>query len=992
MSALQSIQQIQAVIDQIRITIMSDRYEETPELRGVAEDYAEICKGLNIRLGRCGEYLRQGLRGEAIEEAEAEPKLLDAVAIIESLTEDELQSWYDLAEYLDLPTSERLLDDIAITLDEAYSEQEPLQKLLGLHRKLALQRAPLAKRLSILRLITEQDPNTEFWEEDTVSYETSRLSQISTEIKQLRNSPSIEKIQQLINEIWDNHWSVKIPKKMLTAIASLDDNATRAQAINELKDAEIILREAFSEMNFSKAEPAYEQWHNNLAAAELKSDDPLALEAIAALSWCEQELSQRESNVTWDRLIARIESLLAEDNVPLEKLLQVSEEVNRLERPLPPAIGTRLGTRILGMRAQKKRLRILVGIAATVVTVSIVGLISMVVINANESSFRMDIIARINSFLQNTEIDEAEILVKKFENRWADKQAWIDTETQVLNLREKLEERKTRVLSLFKEAEAVPDNQQEQLEKVLKKTTEVAQMEPKDKGLIAFVETESRNIRSSRGIRIRQKEKELIDRISAQSDQLNELKQELMTLNIDELKKRSSRISQALVVLEEGAKGYSPTIKEEVQLLLTRVGDLDSKALLNKLRLDSKSSLSEKSRISFSSGSQQVAAYEKALNQHLKYSTGLPIHSKLKESLNEVTTWKSIEHFGKDFSSQSSELFPMFTGRISDQLIITNKFNQSYAHSPLISVVQKYDKVLKILESRYEKSNGVIARTKKLIVDDIAMKNLYVVKVKGIDWPFYMSRLEALEEKQKVIEFDSWRQDKRPVTMRFSTAKIAKKIPERAPQYNLMKQFDKQLKELSATNWESAFASMAEQVILAKQVDPILRMRLLMILQLHAKEGSLILNEHQRFITFVNDLSEKSQQVNLLAQWPDPEDEDVQKRRTLAEAYLKGLETVDFKKTWSPPVTIYDELAKKFSSKYDAIGLMSYDEEQQPILDLDIPENGNWRLLIAMPGKTKDDQFSFIQIGYADAGKATFSDSSTGIHFLPGRLVFAIAD
>lgn len=991
MASLQSIQQIQAIVDQVRITIMGDRYEETPEMRSLAEDFAEVCKGLNARMGRCGEYLRQGLRGEALEEAETEPKLLDVVAIVESLTEEELQGWLDLTEYLDLPTAEHLLDHIAIMLDEAYSEQEPLQKLLNTHRKLALQRAPLAKRLQVLRLIAEQDPNTEFWEEDVTAYETTRLNQMSTEIRQLQKSPSVERIHLLKSEIWDQNWSIKIPKKLLAAIVNLDENAIRAAAMDNLTQAEAILREAFSEMNFAKAQPAYDLWQQNFPAAEIAADHPLALDAIAALSWCEQEISQSQTNQEWDHLIARIESQLEKDKTPLEDLLRISDEAARYERPLPPSVGTRLETRIRGLQVQKSRFRILIGTTACVATLTVVGLITLAVMNANEATFRQEIIGRIASLLQKTQIEEAEKLVSRFETRWPDDRLWLDTESQVVQLRETLDKRKAKIMSLLSEAEAVPDNLQKQFDEVLQQATEASLEEPKDQKLVALIETESRSLKGSRGIRIRQKEASLLERISAQGDQLNVLKEELMTLELDELKTRSNRINQALVVLKESAEGYSPTIKEEAELLLTRVRDLDSKALSNMLQQNSKMVLSKSSRIDFSSKSQSVAKYENALNQYLKYSLESPNHIKMKQSLDEISAWKSLEQLNESYSKKSDELFSIFPEKISHQLGVVEQFIKTYPQSPVIESVKKYEGVLKTLKERHEKSTGVIARTEKLVVDDIAMKGLYTVWENGNTRPYYITQLISLEGK-KLVEFEAWRQDRAPKNIRLNVTKLVSRKSERAPQFELTKQYEKQLHQLTAMNWESSFLKMVEHTMQAEKVDPILKMRMLMILQLHAQEGSLALDEHAPFAKFVNELSEASQEVNLLSQWADPKDKDVEQRRSSAQLYLKGLESVDLKKAWVPPVPEFEELTKELKARYRFIGMMGYNEKQQPNLDIDIPESGKWRIVIAKPGKSKDDGFRLTQIGFSNGGKISLSDSSTGVDFLPGRLVIAIAE
>lgn len=152
--------QLQGIIDRIRATINSDCYEDTPEVRALAREYGEACRELNERLRRCSEYLRLGLRAEAIQAAETEPRLLDAVGVLDGLSETERQSWTDICEFLEIHAPEPLLFDAAVLVNDAYDDHDRLGDLLKEHRRLALQRAPLAMRLKVLREIAQ--PGCEF--------------------------------------------------------------------------------------------------------------------------------------------------------------------------------------------------------------------------------------------------------------------------------------------------------------------------------------------------------------------------------------------------------------------------------------------------------------------------------------------------------------------------------------------------------------------------------------------------------------------------------------------------------------------------------------------------------------------------------------------------------------------------------------------------------------------------------------------------------------
>jgi len=64
----------QRVIDEIRFQLQSSDCELTDDLRQLASSYSAACRSVNQRLRRCGEFLRLGLRSEAIQFAEEDSK------------------------------------------------------------------------------------------------------------------------------------------------------------------------------------------------------------------------------------------------------------------------------------------------------------------------------------------------------------------------------------------------------------------------------------------------------------------------------------------------------------------------------------------------------------------------------------------------------------------------------------------------------------------------------------------------------------------------------------------------------------------------------------------------------------------------------------------------------------------------------------------------------------------------------------------------------
>ena len=130
----------QRIVDDLRSSLSCYCAEGDDFLRAAAADYSVACDEVNERLHQCGELLRRGLRSEAIQVANIEPNLLDAVALLDFPERAEMA---EAARSCGLAPPSPLLLDSAAGLNEAYALEEPLAATLQEHRILALARGTL---------------------------------------------------------------------------------------------------------------------------------------------------------------------------------------------------------------------------------------------------------------------------------------------------------------------------------------------------------------------------------------------------------------------------------------------------------------------------------------------------------------------------------------------------------------------------------------------------------------------------------------------------------------------------------------------------------------------------------------------------------------------------------------------------------------------------------------------------------------------------------
>ncbi len=989
-----TIQQIQAMIDRIRMTVTNDRYEETPELRDLSQEFAQLARSLNQRLQLCGELLRQGLRGEAIEEAEAEPNLLDAVGLVTSFSDEEQQAWQDLIEFLELTPVEPILNDAALMLDAAYEEYQPLERLLRSHRRLALQRAPLAQRMVVLRKLFREDQGTEFWESDLRNYENVRINEISEELRKLSKRPVTEQIVPLREELESQDWLIPIPARMLSTLKTLQKRSAIEDARQALHEAEEGLRTAFSEMNFSQARHYYDIWQANWPLAGLSETDPLAIAALPPLSWCEQEIRRESAEQDWNKMVGQVEQALAKDSTPLADLQKLSYEVDRFERPLPTPLANRLKTKISSLTSRANRQRMLIIAGSTVATILIAGLVTTVVLQANEARYRSDVMTRIAGFVEQGNVPKGEELIEQFDERWREHPDWIDAKASVDDLRGRIEDRTLRLDTAIQEAQAVPDANEAKFQQAIQSITAVANEEPVLDSLVSRADRETRNLTSARTLRLQEKETGLFNRLKLQGDKVESLKENLTMLDLDEFNTQVSRTRDALSVINNEAEGMNPQVRDQARLLQTNIDDLIEQMSRHQKQMTLQADLAKYAKENLQAKERNLERYITTLTELEKLHLGQPEANVIQATLKEADSWKSLKALCQTLPGSPSILFPKSIQHISQRQAILSKLiaeHGDHLDRSLNSILADYKEVLDVLGKRYTGSSSILDAARSKLVEDAQMKNLYAIRDKNNQWPFYVESPARLAAKNPVV-ISAYRIGRAPLEVKLDMNNIVNLTPQQAPQRELAKSFQAQLKSIEYHNWESTFAAMAHAVADESQVDPILRLLLLSELSTSAKAGSRVLDKHQPFQEFVDKMNETIRQVNPRAQWPDPVDPDVQNRRDTALLYLKGLGQNEISTAWGIKDEAFEKIDAAINMKFATVGLMVLDDQAQPACELDVPAQGRWKLIVLQPEKAESAKSLFEEVGQVADGKATLSQTSFEAAFQPYRIVFAHPD
>lgn len=288
----------QQVIDRMRLFIRKEDQELSDELTRDAGHYYEMCRKANGRLRICAEYLRLGLRTEAIQLCEEEPNLLDLVAALDF---PEMHEWTELTLSYQLQ-HEPLLLEFVESLNEAYAENEPLESLLTHFRLITLLGSPLKKRLEHLRTIASDDPFSPYWDDDVREFEKARFREMVDDARAATRNRDTSALAELMGELESDAWLEAPPRDLIRKVRTAHANLLKlhpsyAKWRQGLEEQEQRLRDAQAKNNVEAAYEAARRWYEMVKQLALPKNAPECTRVIPLLKWMRQSADGNENQI-----------------------------------------------------------------------------------------------------------------------------------------------------------------------------------------------------------------------------------------------------------------------------------------------------------------------------------------------------------------------------------------------------------------------------------------------------------------------------------------------------------------------------------------------------------------------------------------------------------------------------------------------------------------------------------------------------------------------
>ena len=407
---LKSASDFQQLVDDIETLLASPTGVAPEAVTRLQEFYDQATKLVNARLRQCDDLLKKGLRNEALELCDFEPKLLDLFLILDF---PERETWMETVKQCGSVSTE-LLIGVAMELTDAAAAVKPLAELMYQVRLHALARSPLPTRIQVMRQLSKLDTDNPVWEEDLRVFEKARHNQLASEVQLAIKAASFEKLSGLDEELRNPDWLTPPAKGIVKQVNDMLAALRRQQARQELQRLEPSLVAAFAAFDVVQGRQIREEWQRCAKIALLPPDDPLLASVQPALNWLQEQDQQERDQAAYEEALAGLSRALDKGANRLV-LEQKYHALMSLGQGIPDELRLRLEERLAWqaqVTARRQKLKL------SAIAIILLMVIGIGVFAYRSAAYRSQVdahVATLRGMIDNKELVEAERHLTKLE-------------------------------------------------------------------------------------------------------------------------------------------------------------------------------------------------------------------------------------------------------------------------------------------------------------------------------------------------------------------------------------------------------------------------------------------------------------------------------------------------------------------------------------------------------------------------------------------------
>lgn len=283
----------------IRSFLATAGHPWSEDLTDVARAYAGLCREANERLRRCADYLRRGMRSEAVHLAECQPKLLP---MVDALRIPDFAAWAKACVAHGLAPPPELLADGLPQLEAAAEAEERLRPLAERYRVLSLARAPLRDRMEVLFPLHEKDPGNPVWVENLRTLGTARFKQLRAEAQAAYKSRDLPALEGMSAEIQAQAGHLDVPEDLRHGVERAVGLLRLDRAKDELRPLLVQLQAARKANDYESASAVLKQWQAIVESRRIALPAALQENIRPIIAWVADEERRRSQEQKMQRM------------------------------------------------------------------------------------------------------------------------------------------------------------------------------------------------------------------------------------------------------------------------------------------------------------------------------------------------------------------------------------------------------------------------------------------------------------------------------------------------------------------------------------------------------------------------------------------------------------------------------------------------------------------------------------------------------------------
>lgn len=941
----------QRIVEEIQNAVTSDMVVPESTINELAADYLVACEEANQRLRECTDLLRKGLRTEAIQRCEVEPNLVDLVAVLDF---PERAAWCDWLRQSGRAVPPNLAVDAATELNAAYALEQSLAGLMKRHRLLALARAPIRDRITVLRRIAGADAANPIWVDDQRQYERHRQKQLQAEIEAATRAGDVTSLSTLEQELREPGW-IETPGAPL--LQKLIESATRLraeQARAEMRQLEPHLTAAFADFDVELGRRLRGRWKACQMLAALPTNDPLYEVVIPVLDWLEEQDRRDQANADHAQALAELERGL-DDNRSRHDLDRLYHHLVGCDRGVPDVLEKRFKERMKALALGESRRNKLLFTSVGMATVASATGIWLWIGHQLRETEAVEAVKSLHALLDEAKTMEA----KDFLQGIGRDRPWLNERAEIEELRARLDgmvkaeaDRRSAFAAAISAVQSAGVDRPDQAQ--LDEARRLATTSNEKSQILKFermMATRRREVQDEKNQAFNARVDELrLQMEELEGDESDDLQQRLDAI------KRMEREAVSLVVGDSG--GAEQALVNNAKALHTRLqamADTVSRQI-DQLRMMQEIAAAVGSRSRFRD---RLAEYIKRFPESKRaadFQKVLDANTSLDEKIDK---WNALT---ADFSKLDIQHTApaAASARIAEASVLLN----DWRNDPQAPLVRARIAVLEPIARRVTNGTRIDSPLKELFRLP-TMAGLKMVKTKN-KGNYYVE--DEPKESAKVFHvkyLKDFKLSKDTIFLKAEDLAPEKAIVE-APQTVTSREVLQEFQRLTDQHWEAVFCRMAGAIHGNADLDPVLKAQLLLQVLTVARTGSLVLDH--AFAKPYQELNESAPDGTV--NWLDPNDKRAAKARASAQELLDHLP--DFHAAQDAAVKEYAMLRRPWpATQYRWIGLLSLtDNATWKCISQPLPEEWTADLMLLSP--TGEPSVVDIQkIGAVANGHAT---------------------